>query len=243
MGVFGDDADLYDDVRPGYPGALANTIGDYHRGTPATIVEIGAGTGKGTEVLLRLGAPVTCLEPDPRMAALLTTRHPHVHVVTDTFERWRAPTGGVDLIAAALAWHWLDPATRNHRAHAALTPSGTLAVFGHTYGYADPGHAHAIDTALRAIDPATPTRAPDWFHQDITASGLFADIQAHTSHRDLPLTTERYLQLVRTFGPYRTRPPHQQARASDTLRALVDGFGGTIVLRLRTTLVLARRPG
>ncbi|NJP33962.1 class I SAM-dependent methyltransferase [Micromonospora thermarum] len=242
MDVFGEVADSYDDVRPGYPPELADAIHAYHGGRPETVVEIGAGTGKGTAVLLRLGAPVTCLEPDPRMAAVLADRHPGVTVVGETFERWRPPAGGVPLLAAALSWHWLDPATRNRRAHDALTPGGTLAVLGHCYDYADPDHARAIDAALRAIDPTATQRPLDWFRDDIAGSGLFADLKTHRTHRDLPLSTERYLRLVRTFGPYRLRPPEQRARGDAALRSLVDGLGGTVVLRLRTTLVLARRP-
>jgi len=73
------------------------------------VVELGAGTGKGTDVLVRLGAAVTCIEPDPRMSAVLRAKH-DVTVVTSTFENWAPPDGGVDVIAAALAWHRLDPA-------------------------------------------------------------------------------------------------------------------------------------
>ncbi|RKN21395.1 methyltransferase domain-containing protein [Micromonospora musae] len=240
--LFGQVADTYDDVRPEYPDGIAEVIRDYHGGVPRRIVEVGAGTGKGTRVLLRLGAPVTCLEPDPRMAALLTANRPEVTVRAETFEQWRAPDGGVPLIAAALAWHWLDPATRNRRAHDALTPGGTLAVFAHKYGYADPVQSRAIDAALRAIDPDVKDRPAGWFHLDITASGLFTDVRSDTVDRDLALSTDRYLDLVRTFGPFRQHPVDQQERALTAVRSLVDGFGGRIVLRLRTSLVLARRP-
>ncbi|MEV5695638.1 class I SAM-dependent methyltransferase [Micromonospora globbae] len=240
--VFGEVADTYDDVRPGYPAGVAEAIRDYHGTTPAHVVEIGAGTGKGTSVLLRLGAPVTCLEPDPRMAARLAANLPRVTVRTETFEQWEPPTGGVPLIAAALAWHWLDPATRNRRAHDALTPGGTLAVFAHTYGYADAAQSRAIHTALRAIDPDVTDRPAGWFHLDITASGLFTDVHAETVDADLTLTTGRYLDLVRTFGPFRQHTPDEQTRALAAIGSLVDSFGGAIVLRLRTTLVLARRP-
>ncbi|MGK5522877.1 hypothetical protein ACSNN9_26460, partial [Micromonospora sp. URMC 107] len=119
---------------------------------------------------------------------------------------------------------------------------GTLAVFGHEYGYADPAQAHAVDTTLRAIDPTATRRRADWFHHDITGSDLFTDVRADTLHRDLPLSTDRYLRLLQTFGPYRQRTAEQQTRAATAMRTLVDGFGGTVVLRLRTTLVLARRP-
>ncbi|MEU5949107.1 methyltransferase domain-containing protein [Micromonospora sp. NPDC047465] len=242
MGVFGDVADLYDDVRPDYPTELADLIRAYHGRTPDTVVEIGAGTGKGTAVLLRLGAPVTCVEPDPRMAARLTARFPRARVVTSTFERWQPPAGGAPLLACALAWHWLDPATRNRRAHDALTPGGTLAVFGHKYDYADPGQSRALDGFFRATGPSTVKRPAGWFERDITDSRLFTDVRAAHMQRDVPLPAERYLQLVRTFGPYRILTPDEQARGLAALRRLVDGLGAPVVLRLRTTLVLARRP-
>ncbi|MGN9811706.1 class I SAM-dependent methyltransferase [Micromonospora sp. BQ11] len=203
---------------------------------------MGAGTGKGTDLLRRLGAPVTCLEPDPRMAALLAARHPGIRVLGTTFEQWRPPAGGVPLLAAALAWHWLDPATRNRHAHDALTPGGTLAVLGHTYGYADPEHGRALDAVFRSADPTAPRRRPDWFLHDITGSGLFADVTTTTRLRDMPFTTDRYLDLVRTFGPFRRRTPDEQTRGLTALRHTVDGFGGSLIVRLHTTLVLARRP-
>ncbi|MEU8300526.1 class I SAM-dependent methyltransferase [Micromonospora sp. NPDC048909] len=239
--VFGEVADVYDDVRPGYRTGIARAIAEHHGGVPAGVLEIGAGTGKGTEVLLRLGAPVTCLEPDARMAARLTAKFPQVTIRIETFEQWQPPAGGVPVIAAALAWHWLDPATRNQRAYAALAPGGTLAAFGHAYGYADPGQARAIDAALRAVDPTVRSRPAAWLHDDISGSGLFADVRAEVTSRHLPMSTERYLRLIGTFGPFRTRTAEQQTRGLDAVGALVDGFGGTVVLDVRTTLVLARR--
>lgn len=103
-----------------------------------------------------------------RMAARLTARLPQARVVTSTFERWQPPAGGVPLIACALAWHWLDPATRNRRAHDALIPGGTLAVFGHKYDHADPGQSRALDGFFRSAVPTAPERPAGWFHRDIS---------------------------------------------------------------------------
>ncbi|WP_442934672.1 methyltransferase domain-containing protein [Micromonospora sp. CPCC 205739] len=110
--VFGEVAGDYDDARPGYPPAVAEAILAYHGRVPPRLVEVGAGTGLATGLLARLGAPVTCVEPDRRMAAVLAARHPAVEVVVAPFEEWTPPPGGVPLLACAMAWHWLDPTTR-----------------------------------------------------------------------------------------------------------------------------------
>ena len=69
--VFGEVAESYDDVRPGYPVEILDLITAYAGPAPRTVVEPGAGTGKGTALLRNLGVPLTCVEPDPAMAALL----------------------------------------------------------------------------------------------------------------------------------------------------------------------------
>ncbi|MBQ1045916.1 MULTISPECIES: class I SAM-dependent methyltransferase [unclassified Micromonospora] len=240
MNVFGTVADLYERVRPGYPPEIAAAILAYHGGTPTSVVEVGAGTGKGTDVLVRIGAPLTCVEPDALMAARLAERFPDARVEVTTFERWTPPAGGVDVLACAMAWHWLDAATRNALARRALAPGGTLAVFGHRYDYVDAGQRDAVRAALRSVDPTVRERPVDWFHQDVLDSGQFDDVRREVIRRELPLDKEHYLALMSTFGPYLSRTPEQQRRGIAALGRLVDDFGGTIVLDLRTTLVLGR---
>lgn len=241
--LFGEVADNYDQARPGYPPEVAAAIRAYHGGAPTRLVEVGAGTGRATEVLVGLGAPMTCVEPDRRMAERLTARFPEVEVVVAAFEEWTPPPGGVPALACALAWHWLEPDTRNRRAYDALAPGGTLAVFGHRYDYVDPAQAAAIRAAFESVDPS-PHRDPqdDWFHADIAGSGHFTDVRLVPFRGAVPLDTAAYQALVSTFSPQLKRPPELRERVLSAVGATVDGFGGTVVLDLRTTLVLARRP-
>ncbi|MDG4793006.1 methyltransferase domain-containing protein [Micromonospora sp. WMMD1082] len=242
MEVFGSVADLYEKVRPGYPAGVADAIVAYHGGVPGSVAEIGAGTGKGTEILAAIGVPMTCIEPDPRMAGRLSVKFPQAQVYLGTFEQWTPPPDGVAVLACAMAWHWLDPATRNTRARDALAVGGALALFGHRYSYADARQAAAIRSALDALDPTVKERPADWMYHDVMASGEFTDVCVERFRHDLPLTRDRYLALVSTFGPFLTRPPELQQRGLDLLGQVVDDFGGTVVLDLRTTLTLARKP-
>ncbi|MCY1140694.1 class I SAM-dependent methyltransferase [Actinoplanes sp. Pm04-4] len=238
--VFGEVAALYDDVRPGYPDAVRQAILDYG-GPIGSIAELGAGTGKGTELLVAYGKPLVALEPDPRMAAVLRAKFPQVEVLETTFEQWTPPARKPDLIACALAWHWMDAATRNQRAFDALAPGGTLAVFGHKYGYAEPGEEQAIGDVLRAVDPTVVERAEHWVRDGVLASGLWSDVEERRFTTYVMFSKSRYLELMRTFSPFRRHTPDEQRRTLDGLDAAIDGFGGSVHLELRTSLVLARR--
>lgn len=235
--VFGEIAELYDDVRPAYPPQLLDAIVDFHGGQPRNAADVGAGTGKATELLVRLGVPITCVEPDPRMAAVLSAKFPHVSVVNAAFEDWAPPAGGLDLAVCGLAWHWLDEAERNRRMRDALAPRGVLAVFAHTYGYADPAVDAAITAVMQSVDPRVRERADHWLVEDVTGSGVWSDVDELVWHTYPEFTRDRYLQLVQTFSPFRRHPRDQQEAL---LAGLAEALDGTLTLDLTTTLVLAR---
>lgn len=238
--VFGEVAALYDAVRPGYPDEVRRAVLDYG-GPPSSIVELGAGTGKGTELLVGLDSPITALEPDERMAAVLRAKFPRVEVVEAVFEQWRPPTPGPGLIACAMAWHWMDAGTRNRRAADALAPGGVLALFQHKFAYADRSQADAISDVLTRIDPSVVDWPDHWVRDDVLGAGVWADVQEQRVDTYPVFSKQRYLELTRTFSPFRRRSPEDQQRALDGLGALLDDFGGSVTLELRTTLVLARR--
>jgi len=240
--VFGEVAALYDDVRQGYPDELLETLTAYHGGVPDPVADLGAGTGKATELLLRLGVPVIAVEPDSRMAGILAQKFPAVEVVTAAFEEWTPPPGGVGLIGCATAWHWFDPETRSRRVHAALQPRGTLAIFHNRHGYADPAQQRTIDAILQAIDPAQTVddRPVDWARTDVERSGLFTGTEVHEWHRHPVFSKERFLRLLQTFSTFRQHSPADQRRTVADLSAAIDSWGGDLRMDIHTVLVLAR---
>jgi len=249
--VFGEVADAYDDVRPGYPVEVADRIVGYLGRRPAWIVESGAGTGKGSVVLRTIGVPLICIEPDPAMAALLARRFTGdelVSVEVSRFEDWTPPDGGVDLLAAAQSWHWVDPQRRTRLAHDALAPGGVLAVFGHYYGFADQALGDALTEVYDRIAPeisessAAHRHPATAFHPDeLRSSELFTGFEEQIVVSVVPFPTRRYLTLLSTFSGHRMLDQPIRDRLHAALAEVIDDRGGVVEQKLSTGIWMARR--
>jgi trans-aconitate methyltransferase len=236
--IFGEVAALYDRARPAYPPRLADVTLAYAGRPPRHAAEIGAGTGKGTILFAGRGFPITCLEPDPRMSSLIDL--PSVSVVTSTFEDWSPPAGGVDLLFAVTAWHWVDPARRVPLAARALAPGGTLALVHRRSTHQDAALAAEITEAFRRFPPATEMRPPlpSWALPELRSSPEMADCALWEEEEDVTVTADDYLDSMQTMSPFRRRPPEDQRGLLRDLRQVIDE---RIAFRTTTSLVLARR--
>ena len=124
---FGAVAAAYARYRPGYPAAalewaLAPAPG-------GAVLDLGAGTGKVTEALLRRpGVRVTAVDPDPAMLAQLRAAFPAVAAHEGTAERIPLPDAAVDAVVVGTAWHWFDRARAEPEIARVLRPGGVLVV-------------------------------------------------------------------------------------------------------------------
>lgn len=75
---------------------------------------------------------MTAVEPGVGLAALARERSgAGVEIETARFEDWDERGRRFDIVVAASAWHWVDPAVGWRRAHDVLRPGGWLALLGH----------------------------------------------------------------------------------------------------------------
>ena len=117
---FGAAADLYALARPTYPVAAVRFClpQDAH-----TVLDLGAGTGKLTSVLLDLGLDVVAVEPDDAMRSLID---PRATALAGTAEQVPQEVGPVDAVLVGQAWHWFDAEAALASVHRVLRPGGTL---------------------------------------------------------------------------------------------------------------------
>jgi SAM-dependent methyltransferase len=102
---FGGVVDAYDRARPSYPReAAAWLVGQ----DAATVLELGAGTGKLTAQLVDLGHDVVATDPDPTMLARLQRNLPEVRTIEAHAEELPVGDRAFDVVVAAQAFHWFD---------------------------------------------------------------------------------------------------------------------------------------
>ncbi|MGC9666991.1 class I SAM-dependent methyltransferase [Planosporangium sp. 12N6] len=247
--VFGEVADEYDRIRPGYPAVLIDDVLSYARLGEVAALEVGAGTGKATLAFAARGVGITAVEPDAAMAAVLARRasgRSDVVVRVCGFEEY-VPEQPFGLLFSAQAWHWTDPAVRWQRAAAALVPGGTLALFWNGDRPADPAVVAEIVAAHRKYAPEiVPDTGPvddaglvtSWPYPELESSPQFDDLSPRLYRSQRTLTASDYVAYLSTQSAYRMLDEAARTRLFETI---VRRVGDCVTLDVQTVLYLARR--
>ena len=122
-------ADAYERGRPTYPAeAVATLVERLDLGPGRTVLELGAGTGKLTRLLVPSGAEILALEPVAGMRARLADATPQARIIDGTAEEIALPGASVDAVVAAQAFHWFDAVRALSEIHRVLRAHGRLAL-------------------------------------------------------------------------------------------------------------------
>jgi SAM-dependent methyltransferase len=255
--VFGEAAEQYAAARADYPQALIEDVINYS-GTLGRVVEVGAGTGKATLAFATRGIPLTCIEPDARMADLLVRAcapFPRVSVEVTRFEDWTPPEK-YDLLIAAQSWHWVDAERRWNLAYEALAKGGAIALYWNkyivakeetrltlldidqNYGVAGEGftpHDSGVDEFTGEVE-----LAEGWPAFDLVDDPRFGQLTSHRYHRDQSYATSAYIDLLSSTSVYRMLDDEKRSDHFSAVAEVINGVGGRIDLHIVTDLFLGR---
>jgi SAM-dependent methyltransferase len=247
-------AELYSAARPSYPAALFDDcIKEAGLAPGDRMLEVGAGTGKATEGFARRGLCVLAIEPGAQMIAAAKqalAAYPDIEFVESTFEKWTPGSATFGLVAAAQAWHWVDPAIGFRKAHDVLRENGWLALFGHVpvnlpdglrSAFADIRKRHVPDSPY-SVSGATAAYLPTgWFKALFDASGLFGPVVHKGYAWTWRYTTASFLDNQRTVSEFQMMAPDLRERFLADIGAAIDARGGAVDMDFETHLYMAKR--
>ena len=244
-------ANIYKAARPDYPEALIEAVVSYADLKQSDkILEVGCGTGQATKSFAKRNFSILAIEPGPEMlrgARESLAGFSNVDFLETTFEAWPATQEEFRLIVAAQSWHWVSAEVRFVKAAEALSPEGSLAIFGHVpMGLPAPLLAQFKEIYLRHTGkwgsppeawylPGGPLKG--WFD----ASGMFGPVTHKTYPWKWPHTTSSYTDFLRTKSEHRMLGSAKRDEMLGELAKAIDDNGGRLTVDYETHLYIARR--
>jgi SAM-dependent methyltransferase len=242
---FSDRAETYAKYRPGYPDDLLWFLKTLVA-PPATVADVGSGTGILTRELLNNGYELYAVEPNEAMRRKAESSLggcPFFFSVRGTAEATTLADQSVDLITCAQAFHWFDRAKTKLEFNRILRSNGLTALLWN----------ERLDEASpvnRAYDDLLKEMAPDYQHvshrrvdvQDIRSFFAPGEVQLRTFPNHQTLDREGFLgRLVSSsYVPNLDQPGHREI--IEAAEKIFDAFqaAGKITFDCETKVYIGR---
>lgn len=250
--TFEEAADLFAEVRPGYPDALVEDVLALSGIPPdGHILEIGCGPGNATLPYAQRGYFITAIELGERLAALAAqnlSQFPTVQVINSAFEAWPLKEKTFNLAISAEAMHWIPPEIGYPKVAAALKDQGSAAFYWNVTADSQTESSRAVDEVYQKLAPQVKTAetavTAEWLTkintENFRASGCFGDVTVRQYAWSKPYTTDQYLKLLRTFSALRDLDESTRKKLAASIGEVIEGYGGKITVPNLTVLFHAR---
>jgi SAM-dependent methyltransferase len=212
---FGAAAADYDRFRPRYPDEAVSWAAAGP--PPRRVVDLGAGTGILTRILLALGYDAVPVEPDEGMRAQLAAATPGTTALAGSAETIPLGDGEADGVVAGQAYHWFERDRAHAEAARVLRAGGTFAALWNVWDETVPWVAE-----LRRITGPEPgyrgahdSRAPESF------GDRFDGVERGEFRHDTTHTADTLVNLIATRSYYITAGPQRQRELDVAVRDLV----------------------
>jgi len=217
---FSSAADLYERARPSYPQeAIDWLVRETGLGPGRAVVDLGAGTGKLTRLLLPTGARVVAVEPIAEMRAHIGA----AEVLDGTAEAIPLPDHSVDVVAVAQAFHWFDQDKALPEIHRVLREEGSLVLVWNMRDLDDPLQ-RSVEDLLAPVRQDVPGQALGAWRDPLGQSALFGPAVVGTFEYEQQFTADDLCDRVASTSFVATMRPIDREELLVRVRALAAGL-------------------
>ena len=219
---FGREADVYERVRPSYPAdAVAWLVDNLGLGPGRTVLDLAAGTGKLTRLLVPVGGVVLAAEPVDGMRRRFVAAVPGVPVVAAVAEALPVSDASLDAITVAQAFHWFDPERAFDEFARVLRPRGRLGLIWNARDRSS-DWVNEVWSIMDRVEKRAPWR--DHEQGDSAAPrprGGFGPLHAETFRHEQSITPEGVVDRVASVSHVAVLPPAERRRVLDEVRGVL----------------------
>ena len=185
---FGRSAQAYERGRPDFPeAAVAFMARILELGPTSRTIDLAAGTGKLTRVLLPYGGAVMAVEPVDGMRRELLLHAGGAAIVGAVAEALPVPDGWATGVSAAHAFHWFDGDRALAEIHRVLAPAGKLVLVWNRWS-ADRPWTQALRRLIEAYRGDVPTHRSNRWRTAFDRTASFGPLQVRTYDYQYPTT-------------------------------------------------------
>ena len=227
-------ADVYERGRPGYPAAAVARIVETLELRPGrTVLDLAAGTGKLTRLLVPSGANIVAVEPVREMRAELERRVPAVAVLSGTAERIPLADSWLNAITVGQAFHWFKADEALEEMHRVLQPGGGVALVWNARDERDPLQA-ALSEIIDPLERNTPRRRQRDWKTLLLGSGLFDRCERKLFDHEQIVDEQGVVDRVVSISFIAASPKSVRDEVESQVRALLRDIGTPIRLPYMT---------
>ena len=214
-------AEAYERGRPGFPPeAVARLVAELgiHPGT--TVVDLAAGTGKLTRMLVPSGAGLLAIEPVDGMRRVFARMVPGVPIMGGLAEAIPVRDGSIDAVTVAQAFHWFDAPAALGELHRVLRPGGRLGLMWNVRDESAPLSRMMTELFDRHREGAPAFRDQAW-RPAFEATELFTPLEAASFRHEQRLSVDGFLDRAVSVSFIAALPPEGLADVREELLGLL----------------------
>jgi len=235
--------ELYERSRPGYPDeAISFLVSRLDLRPGRVVVDLAAGTGKLTRLLVPSGARVIAVEPLEEMRELLARLVPGIEVLAGTAEELPLEDAVADAVTVAQAFHWFDAELALPELGRLLRPGGAAALVWNVRDLSDPLQSR-LQELLAPHRGGTPNEHEPTWRAAAEASPLFGEVEEWSWSWEPSSTPDELAERIASISFVSRLAQDERAQLLERVRAEAAALGDRFPFRYRTDVyVLPRSP-